>query len=148
MAGTRPCEVWALLLPSFSESWIIYSMLWDHQFYRSCEERIIAQSQWRNEFRTYNTKGKANWIGQVLRRGCLLKHVIEGQLEEGYKWREDEEEDVSNYSVALRKWEDTGNWKGTTRSHCVEKWLWRWLWTCRKTDCWTDGYVLKIWKFH
>jgi hypothetical protein len=24
---------------------------------------------------------KANWIGQVLGRNCLLKHVIEGQLE-------------------------------------------------------------------
>jgi hypothetical protein len=24
---------------------------------------------------------KANWIGQILRRNCLLKHVIEGKLE-------------------------------------------------------------------
>jgi hypothetical protein len=24
---------------------------------------------------------KANWIGHVLRRNCLLKHVIEGKLE-------------------------------------------------------------------
>jgi hypothetical protein len=24
---------------------------------------------------------KANWIGQILRGNCLLKHVIEGQLE-------------------------------------------------------------------
>jgi hypothetical protein len=24
---------------------------------------------------------KANWIGHILRRNCLLKHVIEGQLE-------------------------------------------------------------------
>jgi hypothetical protein len=23
----------------------------------------------------------ANWIGHILRRNCLLKHVIEGQLE-------------------------------------------------------------------
>jgi hypothetical protein len=27
-------------------------------------------------------RGKANWIGQVLRRNCLLKHVIEGKIEE------------------------------------------------------------------
>ena len=24
---------------------------------------------------------KANWIGHVLRRNCLLRHVIEGQIE-------------------------------------------------------------------
>jgi hypothetical protein len=32
------------------------------------------------EYPTYNMK-KANWIGQILRRNCLLKHVIEGKLE-------------------------------------------------------------------
>jgi hypothetical protein len=25
---------------------------------------------------------KVNWIGQMLRRNCLLKHVIEGKIEE------------------------------------------------------------------
>jgi hypothetical protein len=25
---------------------------------------------------------KANWIGHILRRNCLLKHVLEGKLEE------------------------------------------------------------------
>jgi hypothetical protein len=24
---------------------------------------------------------KANWVGHVLRRNCLLKHVIEGKIE-------------------------------------------------------------------
>jgi hypothetical protein len=33
---------------------------------------------------------KSNWIGQSLRRNCLLKHVIER-----WKGREDEAEDVS-----------------------------------------------------
>jgi hypothetical protein len=28
---------------------------------------------------------KANWIGHILRRNCLLKHVIEGKLEERIK---------------------------------------------------------------
>jgi hypothetical protein len=27
-------------------------------------------------------KKKANWIGHILLRNCLLKHVIEGKLEE------------------------------------------------------------------
>jgi hypothetical protein len=26
---------------------------------------------------------KANWIGHILRRDCFLKHVIEGNIEEG-----------------------------------------------------------------
>jgi hypothetical protein len=26
---------------------------------------------------------KANWIGHILRRNCLLKHVIEGKVEVG-----------------------------------------------------------------
>jgi hypothetical protein len=26
-------------------------------------------------------KRKANWIGHILRRNCLLKHVIEGKIE-------------------------------------------------------------------
>jgi hypothetical protein len=33
---------------------------------------------------------KANWIGHILCRNCLLKHVIEGKI----KGRKDEEEDV------------------------------------------------------
>ena len=36
---------------------------------------------------------KANWIGHILRRNWLLKHVIEGRKER-YKCRE---EDVSSY---------------------------------------------------
>jgi hypothetical protein len=26
-------------------------------------------------------KGKANWIGHILRRNCILKHITEGKLE-------------------------------------------------------------------
>jgi hypothetical protein len=43
-----------------------------------------------------------------LRRKCLLKHVIKGKIG-GSKRREDEEEDVSSYWLALRIKEDTGN---------------------------------------
>jgi hypothetical protein len=41
----------------------------------------------REEFkkRSYNlhttNRRKANWIGLILRRNCLLKHVIEGKIE-------------------------------------------------------------------
>jgi hypothetical protein len=36
------------------------------------EERIILQSIKRS---------KADWIGHILRRNCLLKHVIKGKME-------------------------------------------------------------------
>jgi hypothetical protein len=29
------------------------------------------------------SKRKANWIGQILRRNCLLQHVIEGKIKGG-----------------------------------------------------------------
>jgi hypothetical protein len=31
-------------------------------------------------FNYYSRKRKANWIGHILRRNCLLKHVIEAEI--------------------------------------------------------------------
>jgi hypothetical protein len=52
---------------------------------------------------------KANWIGHILRRNCLLKHVTEGKIEGRTEETEREEENVSSYWMNLRKREDTGN---------------------------------------
>jgi hypothetical protein len=52
----------------------------------------------------YKIKITTKWIGRILRRYCLLKHVIEGN-----KGREDEEEDVSCYWMTLMTRDDTGN---------------------------------------
>jgi hypothetical protein len=41
--------------------------------YRAKDERNILQTIQRK---------KANWIGHILLRNCLLKHIIEGQIEE------------------------------------------------------------------
>jgi hypothetical protein len=39
-----------------------------------------------------------------LLKNCLLKQVIEGMIEEGQKWREDDEvKEVSSYRMILRK---------------------------------------------
>jgi hypothetical protein len=40
----------------------------------------VRTSKNRNILRTIKRK-KANWIGNILRRNCLLKHVIEGVIE-------------------------------------------------------------------
>jgi hypothetical protein len=56
-----------------------------------------------NSLRTINRR-KANWIGHILRRNCLLKN----KLKERYKEQKDGEEDVRSYWVTSRKTDDTG----------------------------------------
>jgi len=45
------------------------------------EEVLQREREERNIVHTVN-RGKANWIGHILRRNCLLKQVIEGKIEE------------------------------------------------------------------
>ena len=52
-------------------------------------------------------KRKANWIGHILRRNCLLKQVIEGKIKGEMEVTRREEEDVGNYWMTLRTGEDT-----------------------------------------
>jgi hypothetical protein len=44
------------------------------------EEVLHRVKEERNIVHTIKRR-KANWIGDILRRNCLLKHVIEGKLE-------------------------------------------------------------------
>jgi hypothetical protein len=46
-------------------------------------EKISGTDHVRNEEALQRVKkeGKANWVGHVLLRNCLLKHVIEGKIE-------------------------------------------------------------------
>jgi len=62
----------------------------------------------RNNVHTIKRR-KAKWIGHVLRRNCLLKHFIEGKIQERIVGREGVEEDVSSYWMTLRKREDLVN---------------------------------------
>jgi len=64
-----------------------------------------------------------------LRRNCLLKQVIEGKGER----IEEEAENGRRFWTILRKSKILELERGSTRSHSVENWLWKWLWTCRKT---------------
>jgi hypothetical protein len=43
------------------------------------EEVLHRVKEERNIVHTIKRR-KANWIGQILRRNCLLKHVIEGKI--------------------------------------------------------------------
>jgi hypothetical protein len=44
------------------------------------EEVLHRVKEERNVLHTIKRR-KANWIGHILRRNCLLKHVIDGKLE-------------------------------------------------------------------
>jgi hypothetical protein len=46
------------------------------------EEMLVRVSEQRNILHEIR-KRKANWIGHILRRNCLLKEVIEGKLRGG-----------------------------------------------------------------
>jgi hypothetical protein len=70
---------------------------------------------------------KANRIGHILHRNCLLKHVIEESTEGRTELTRVWGKRCKQLLKDLRKW-------GYTRSHSVETSLWKRLWTCRKTD--------------
>ena len=80
--------------------------------HRAKEERNILQTKRRR---------KANWIGQIWRGNCLLKHVIEGETEGRMEVRGNEEDDVSRYRMTLRKSGVMKLERGSTRQHCVEE---------------------------
>jgi hypothetical protein len=44
------------------------------------EEVLLSVMEERNIQHTIK-RGKANWIGHILRRNCLLKHGIKGKIE-------------------------------------------------------------------
>ena len=78
-------------------------------------------------------KRKANWIGHILRRNCLIQRVIEGKIQGGI-------EVTGRQGKRRRKLLDDLKEKilsfegGSFGSDYVESSLWKRLWTCRKTD--------------
>jgi hypothetical protein len=78
-------------------------IVWEMKCYTESRGRETSYVQWQRR--------KANWISHILRRNCLLKHIIEGKIEGRVEWREGEEKEVSSYWTTLRKPEDTRNWK-------------------------------------
>jgi hypothetical protein len=90
------CYIWSMALCG-AETWTLRKM--DQKYLGSCEmwcwrrmEKISWTDRVRNKEVLHRVKEernivltikrrKANWIGHILRRNCLLKHVIEGTLE-------------------------------------------------------------------
>jgi len=70
---------------------------------------------------------KANWIGHILRRNCVLRHVIEGKMEGriDVTWKRGR---GSNQLIGNKKVME--NERGSTRLPFMENWFWKRLWTC------------------
>ena len=77
-----------ILISKFLTNILIYHVRTEDVLLRVNEQRNIL-----HEIRNR----KANWIGHILRRNCLLKQVIEGKINGRWKCQEDEEEDVRSY---------------------------------------------------
>jgi hypothetical protein len=78
------------------------------------------------------SKRKANWIGHILRRNCLLQQFIEGKVKGGI-------EVTGRRGRRRRKLLDDlkerrGFEGGSSRSHDMEISLWKRIWTCRETE--------------
>ena len=80
------------------------------------EEVLLRVKEQRNILHEIR-KRKANWIGHILRRNCLLQRALEGKIQGGIevtgrqgrrrRRQEDKEEGVGSYWMTLRKGEDT-----------------------------------------
>ena len=75
------------------------------------KNKVLHKSQEGKEYPTCNNQRKATWTGRILTRNCLLKYVIEGQLE------------VIGRRERTRKLKD-----GSTRLHSANNSLWKSLW--------------------
>ena len=102
----------------------------EDQLYWSCEnEKVLHTVKW---------EGKANWIGQILRRK-LSSTTHYWRKEKGKERSYGEEEDVSSYRRSLKKDRPPETETGSTRSESVENSLWKRPWTCRKRELWSKS---------
>ena len=98
------------------------------------EEVLLRVKEQRNNLHEIS-KWKANWIGHIVCRNCLLQQVIEGKIKGGIEVtgrrgrRRKKLLDYLKERRGLLSFEG-----GSSRSHYVESSLWKRLWTCRKTD--------------
>jgi hypothetical protein len=78
----------------------------------------------RNILRT-NKRRKADGIGHVLRRNCLLKHVIQGKIEEGIEVMGRRRLRRKQPMNDLKETEGYCNLKQEALYDNVENWLWK-----------------------
>ena len=85
----------------------ILSVLAERGFHTdSCHEVLLRFKEQRNNVHE-TSKRKANWIGHILHRNCLLEQVIEGKIKGGIEVTGRRGKYVRSYWMTLRKRDDT-----------------------------------------
>jgi hypothetical protein len=97
------------------------------------EEVLLRVKEQRNILHAIH-KRKANWIGHVLRRNCLLQRVIEGKIQGGIEMTGRRGRRRRKLLDNLKERRGYSFEGGSSGSHYVESSLWKRLWTFRKTD--------------
>jgi hypothetical protein len=106
----------------------------------------------KQEKKTLHTikRRKTNWIGHILCRNCLLKHVTEGQIEGTVKRR-------SRCKQLLHDLKERRRYRQMKEeAPSMENLLWKRLWTCVKTEYMMMVYgnvdsqnkVIQLWVLH
>jgi hypothetical protein len=80
------------------------------------------------------SKQKANWIGHILRRNCLLQQVIGGNIKGGIEVTGGQGRTCRKLLDYLKERILTSEGE-SSKSHYVDSPLWKRLWTCCETDC-------------
>ena len=109
------------------------------------EEVLQRVKEGRNIQQTLKGR-KANWIGHILRRNCLLKHVIEGKIKKRIYVTGIRERRLKHLPDDLK--EKTGYCKledeALERSQSIENSHWKRLWTCRKTNSRMNEWICSM----
>jgi hypothetical protein len=101
----------------------------------SCEKWrsvLYVVKEEKNNLQTIKRR-KANWIGHILHRNCLLKHVIEEKIGVRIKVTGRWGRRCKQLLVDLKEMRVLEMERGSTRSYSLENLLWERIWTC-KTD--------------
>jgi hypothetical protein len=81
------------------------------QLERSCINEEVLERVQEQKNVLHTIKRKANWIGHILRRNCVLKQIVERKVEGTIEVREDEGEDTSSCWMTSWKRDGTGSWR-------------------------------------
>ena len=97
------------------------------------EEVLLRVNEQRNILHEIR-KRKANWIGHILRRNCLLQQVIEGKIKGQIEVTRRRGRRRKKLLDDLKDRRGYRQLKEEALDRTVEESFWKRLWTCRLTD--------------
>ena len=97
------------------------------------EEVLIRVNEQRNILHEIRRR-KVNWIGHILRRNCLLKQVIEGQIKGEMEVARRRGRRRKKLLDDLKDRRGYSHLKEEAIDGSVQESFWRRLWTCRHTE--------------